>query len=651
MEFIAPMDTVRPYSFSIFPMATPADPHTVESLIAEIVDLCAHIHRAEYRLLTLIRRLDALEGWNAEMPSCAHWLNARCGLDLVTAREKVRVAHALADLPLVDEAFRTGRLSYSKVRAVTRIATAADEAELVEFAASTTAAHVEQHVRARRQAERLADPQAAFDAYRRRRFTCHTEEDGSLVFEGRLPAEQGALLLLALERAMEWVYRESAQEVREAPTAPDREKQRRARCRRTDEHPFKGVPYPARQADALAALAERFLAAPPASEDGLSSADRYQVVSARFRGIVGGARTARPGRPAPHRGRAGGGGGNRTAPDVRLGHRAAHRDRRRRAPRRGPQDPGDLTGAATGGEAPRPALPLPRLHPRAALGGAPLPHWADGGPTNLENVVGVCRFHHRLLHEGGYFVVKDGADFVFCRPDGSMIPPVDASLQQSIARARRNLTVVHLAGAVEEQRAVYWVSRSPPRTADDCQPIRGQLTSQRNVAAVIGRQVDSQLPDVAPERRVPVSTDSQSTEILDHRRAASWWNRSLSLELSQCVQNLDVQQFRRDQLGDLPEQSGFNGFGLEPAQQIDHHRSIGHQNPAHAASRSLRTMAADERFMANAWESLSRSSSSSSLGSTARRSSSSSTQSLKLLPASAAFALTARCTSSGTLRT
>ena len=42
-------------------------------------------------------------------------------------------------------------------------------------------------MRARRQAERLADPQAAFDAYRRRTFTCRSEEDGSVVFEGRLP--------------------------------------------------------------------------------------------------------------------------------------------------------------------------------------------------------------------------------------------------------------------------------------------------------------------------------------------------------------------------------------------------------------------------------------------------------------------------------
>jgi hypothetical protein len=70
----------------------------------------------------------------------------------------VRVAHAPTGLPVVDEAFRTGRWSYSKVRAVTRIATAADETELVEFAATTTAAHVEQHVPARQaDAPRMED--------------------------------------------------------------------------------------------------------------------------------------------------------------------------------------------------------------------------------------------------------------------------------------------------------------------------------------------------------------------------------------------------------------------------------------------------------------------------------------------------------------
>src|SRR5262245_10128928 len=176
-----------------------------ESLCAEIVALCADIHRAEYRLLGLIEQLDVSKSWRHEaMPSCAHWLNAHCGLDLVTAREKVRVAHALVRLPLIREHFERGELSYSKVRAITRVAGSDNEPELVEMARACTAAHVARNVALMRQAERLSESKAAFDAYRHRTFTYHTEDDGTLVFEGRLPADQGALLMRALERAMDW---------------------------------------------------------------------------------------------------------------------------------------------------------------------------------------------------------------------------------------------------------------------------------------------------------------------------------------------------------------------------------------------------------------------------------------------------------------
>lgn len=68
----------------------------IQAIQCEIVSLCADIHGAEYRLLELIEQLDASRPWRHEhMPSCAHWLNAHCGLDLVTARERVRIAHAL----------------------------------------------------------------------------------------------------------------------------------------------------------------------------------------------------------------------------------------------------------------------------------------------------------------------------------------------------------------------------------------------------------------------------------------------------------------------------------------------------------------------------------------------------------------------------
>src|SRR6478736_6173745 len=143
----------------------------LQSIQKEILLLCADIHRAEYRLLELIERLDALQRWRHEqMPSCAHWLNAHCGLDLVTAREKVRIAHALPKLPLIRECLRSGELSYSKVRAITRVAGWDNEAELVEMARANTAAHVVRNVASMRQAERLSESKAAFDSYRHRMF-------------------------------------------------------------------------------------------------------------------------------------------------------------------------------------------------------------------------------------------------------------------------------------------------------------------------------------------------------------------------------------------------------------------------------------------------------------------------------------------------
>ncbi|HLX06301.1 MAG TPA: DUF222 domain-containing protein [Thermoanaerobaculia bacterium] len=86
--------------------------------------------------------------------SCAHWLCWRVGLDLGAAREKMRVARALGELPLVSASMRRGEISYSKVRALTRIATPANEQDLLGFARAGTAAHVERLVRGMRPAPR-----------------------------------------------------------------------------------------------------------------------------------------------------------------------------------------------------------------------------------------------------------------------------------------------------------------------------------------------------------------------------------------------------------------------------------------------------------------------------------------------------------------
>src|SRR5262249_52419632 len=86
-------------------------------------ELAAHLQAATARLLDLIRKFDSREGWNTGFRSCAHWLSWRVGLDLGAAREHVRVARALAQLPRLAGALARGELSYAKVRAVTRVAT------------------------------------------------------------------------------------------------------------------------------------------------------------------------------------------------------------------------------------------------------------------------------------------------------------------------------------------------------------------------------------------------------------------------------------------------------------------------------------------------------------------------------------------------
>jgi hypothetical protein len=385
-----------------------------QSLCAEIVSLCADIHRAEYRLLSLIEELDAAKSWRHEaMPSCAHWLNAHCGLDLVTAREKVRIAHALPRLPLIRECFRSGELSYSKVRAITRVAGSDNEAELVHMARTTTAAHVARNVAAMRQAERLSESKIAFDAYRHRTLTCHTDEDGTLMFEGRLPADQGALLVQALDRAMEWLGSN------------------------LDE-----TPQPVRRADALATLAERFLAEPPHADGGLNTADRFQItVHAPADALLelGAIDTDDP-------------------PQIEDGAVLATETLRRlacdsaivRMLETGDGEPLDI-GRKTRVIPPsmRRALKrrdrgcrFPNCTNTRFVDGHHITHWADGGATRLDNLLLLCRHHHRLLHEGMYYVVKDGAYFIFCRGDGGEIPAGrETPLAVLIERARSRLVI------------------------------------------------------------------------------------------------------------------------------------------------------------------------------------------------------------------
>ena len=126
----------------------PADLTPIEALDRRILDLCTGINAATYELLVIIREFDERTGWlQWGLQSCAEWLAWRCDLSVTTAREKVRVAHALKDLPAMSKAFSFGELSYAKVRELTRVAKRENEERLVEFALRHTAVTVAERCR------------------------------------------------------------------------------------------------------------------------------------------------------------------------------------------------------------------------------------------------------------------------------------------------------------------------------------------------------------------------------------------------------------------------------------------------------------------------------------------------------------------------
>src|ERR1700688_1176985 len=115
---------------------------SLAALEARITELAGQLNAATYRWLTLIAEFDRRKGWvDGSLHSCAHWLNFKVGLNLGAAREKVRVAHALPGLPKIASAMGRGELSYSKVRALTRVACPATEEALLMIALPGTAYH------------------------------------------------------------------------------------------------------------------------------------------------------------------------------------------------------------------------------------------------------------------------------------------------------------------------------------------------------------------------------------------------------------------------------------------------------------------------------------------------------------------------------
>jgi hypothetical protein len=359
-------------------------------LADEIAVLAAQVDVGMHRLLTCIRRFDESEEWGRQgARTCADWLAWRIGLAPGAAREKVRVARALGKFPAIDQAIASGRLSYAKARALTRVATATNETRLVEIALVATGAQLERMCRRFR---RLIDdgaipgmepaPDPSCDA---RGVRVRTTDAGHMRIEVTLDPSDAALVLAAIDRVRN--------ELRAVTGST------RGVSAETRKHPAEAPPIPGRL-DGLIVMAERTLAPAPRIEGNDNGGDHHlhQVVVHLDQAVLG--------------------------PD---GAREAYLDDGTRVSaetfRRVTCDSA-LVGVATGQDgklldvgrktrAVSAALRrtlwsrdrgcrFPMCSNRRFVHAHHVEHWARGGRTSLDNLVLLCGFHHRLLHEGGY---------------------------------------------------------------------------------------------------------------------------------------------------------------------------------------------------------------------------------------------------------
>ena len=418
-----------------------------------VVELAARINIATYEMLTLIAEFDRREGWAEEFTSCADWLAWRTGRMLGTARENVRVAHALEDLPLTSAEMKTGKISYAKVRAMTRVATLETEEVLLEYARTGSAAKLEQIVRGWKHLSREGELTAEEARHQSRAFSVVIDGDGMYVMRGRLEPEVGAVLMRAIEAANDALYRHRAprRAATELPAQGGRggtgrragkaARGRNPRCIRLALHPG----WTLRSASLLAQMALPFslvapcqpgaspvsvltrgfaagcLAAGFGGESG-TRAERFQVAVHTEMATL--EKDGEPGRSEVDGVRVSAETSRRMACDAAVVP-MTHRE-------------GEVMGVG------RKTRTIPP-HIRRALEerdrGCRYPgcgsrfteahhvtHWADGGETSLANTVLLCRRHHRVVHEGRTRMsLNREGQAVFFTKNGKMIasaPPM-----------------------------------------------------------------------------------------------------------------------------------------------------------------------------------------------------------------------------------
>ena len=321
------------------------------------------------------------------MGSCAQWLSWKCQMSSGTAREHVRVARALRDLPVIRARFAAATLSYAKVRALTRIATPATEAGLAELAGPMTANQLERFARAHRQVTRADDA----DARVRRRLAWRVEEDGSLSGTFRLPpagrggAAEGLLRAACARRPVRG--RGGRPVDAGARLRPDPGRFRWCTTGLTG-RPGRGPAFP-RKRPAARVPGDPADPARCHVEDGpaisVSTAQMIACTAALSWMTHGDAGAV-----------------------LALGRR---RRRPSSAIRRAARERDGCRCRFPGCESRR-----TDLHH--------IQHWVNGGRTDLDNLISLCPYHHKIVHDRGYPIAAPpgGGTFTFYRPDGTALP-------------------------------------------------------------------------------------------------------------------------------------------------------------------------------------------------------------------------------------
>ena len=372
-------------------VSLPAPDRSIDELDAAICRLASRIHAVNYELLVLVREFDDRMGWAKwGYSTCAEWLSWRCQISLSAAREKVRTAQALRDLPEISLAFGEGRLSYTKARALTRVAAEHGEDALLRYALDASAPDVEERCRQIRNVR----PESVHDARRawetRALSAWRNAARGTLCLRVELPLDVGELVMKAIERALE------REEI------PDGVAERSPSG------------FQSQQADALVAIVKTYLEG-GCAESGSgspSTADRYQLV-------------LHVDEAALHRGA-----GRADAPLETVKRIACDasfvvvtEDERGTPLGVSPKQRVVSTPLRRALLARDRCCAFPGCHREKFVQAHHVEHWIDGGETTLQNLVLLCSYHHRLLHEGGYRIGKDyrGAPY-FMRTDGRTIP-------------------------------------------------------------------------------------------------------------------------------------------------------------------------------------------------------------------------------------